>query len=610
MQVKDLVHIYELFLYTQSPLFHIVRLKCMGNVYRTIHDEDNSICCFVNALEMTNKKLNSVRVSLDEFHSMGLHLGLAVPIPTIVLDEMRTIGGAGHFQTMNKRCLCHVFTPEIEKRQVQLTASKLQKRLTRMHLTVIKLIRDRNRDTSESRTRTPVISSMLASLPLKFMTGGDEIESALMRSSFFMGRLKLEQAKYEEAAEYLEAALRSKWRLDPASSSDSDSDFSRKSKCRKQQGKFLDDDNLDEGQIYYALGICNAALEDHERSVRCFLTALRYLRRSLRNVDSLAVARVLFDCATSYYYAANFEQSVYYYGECLRTLNGYDNRANSTLNDVSNSNYSSKCIHRGIGLYCLAAAKSAIAIDSEVSKTLAEAQALLSECKDKELLAYTTFMLGQVKRHDASNIPVHLRSVTRIVATGLGSETTGLGSETTGLGSETSIGWMEMCNISLHLFDEAKNDCWFDPLNNSTELKEVKHLPLSGHICFEKGRVYELLGSVDQALKSFADAAHFYRIACGDENVYLGYTLHTMGLITSQWRELHALDYFNEALSIRKKLLGSDDTAVAETLYFSALVLAQLNRYEASLERFNEALRIQMKHNQDSHEVARTLAGK
>jgi tetratricopeptide (TPR) repeat protein len=138
----------------------------------------------------------------------------------------------------------------------------------------------------------------------------------------------------------------------------------------------------------------------------------------------------------------------------------------------------------------------------------------------------------------------------------------------------------------------------------------VKHLPLSGHICFEKGRVYELLGSADQALKAFADAAQLYRVACGDENMYLGYALHKMGIITSQWREHHALGYFNEALSLRKKLLGGDDVSVAETLYCSALVLARLNRYEASLERYKEALRIQMNYNQDSHEVASTLAGK
>ena len=73
---------------------------------------------------------------------------------------------------------------------------------------------------------------------------------------------------------------------------------------------------------------------------------------------------------------------------------------------------------------------------------------------------------------------------------------------------------------------------------------------------------------------------------------------------------ISAIGYFNEALSIRKNLLGSNDHLVAETLYSSAVVLARLSRYEASMERYHEALRIQMNDSQDSNEVARTLAGK
>jgi len=80
-------------------------------------------------------------------------------------------------------------------------------------------------------------------------------------------------------------------------------------------------------------------------------------------------------------------------------------------------------------------------------------------------------------------------------------------------------------------------------------------------------------------------------------------------MICSLRTEYHALGYFNEALSIRKNLLGGNDHLVAETLYSSAIVLARLNRYEASMERYHEALRIQMADSQDSNEVARTLAG-
>lgn len=54
----------------------------------------------------------------------------------------------------------------------------------------------------------------------------------------------------------------------------------------------MSEDEPEEGQLYYALGLANAMLDDHERAVRCFITSLRYLRRTLRMVDSLEVARV------------------------------------------------------------------------------------------------------------------------------------------------------------------------------------------------------------------------------------------------------------------------------------------------------------------------------
>ena len=125
----------------------------------------------------------------------------------------------------------------------------------------------------------------------------------------------------------------------------------------------------------------------------------------------------------------------------------------------------------------------------------------------------------------------------------------------------------------------------------------------------KKGQVYELMGSFDQALNSFHDAANYYRIACGDKNLFTASVLQHMGMLSSQRTEYNALGYFNEALSIRRNLLGGNDRLVSETLYSSAVLLARLYRYEASMERYHEALRIQMNDSQDSNEVARTLAG-
>jgi len=587
----------------------LLTLKCMGHVYKLTGDLDNAICCYVKALEMVNQKFSTLREHADEWSKMGLRLGLAVPVPTVIFADMKsstdTTSWKTHFQIMNKKELCHVFEPRLTKRRSRSTASKLKRELSKIHSIIIDLVQERkqkslNTESGSLRSnKLPGSSSMLlASLPSTFKAGGDAFEAALMRSSFSLGRMRLEQMRYEEAADYLETALRSKWVLDPGSSSDSDSDFSLKSlSTRKHQATRLEEDNPEEGQLYYSLGICNAAMDDHERAVRCFLTAMRYLRRSLRRVDSLEVARVLFDCATSHYYLCNFEQSVSLYEECLRILKTYDspNEGDEENTPSANNDSKSKTFRRGVTLYCLVMAKAAIDFDAEASNLLNEAQMLLSSSNDQIILAYMEFLTGLFLHHAASQVPVRLRAITRI--------------SSTGLSLNDGLSWNEMCQSALNLLDQVKNECWFDPMEGVEDSDEVRHLPLSGHICFIKGQVYELIDSVDQALNSYVDAANFYRIACGDENMYVASVLHRMGLICSLRTEFHALGYFNEALSIRKNLLGGNDHLVAETLYSSAIVLARLNRYEASMERYHEALRIQMAVSQDSNEVARTLAG-
>ena len=359
----------------------------MGRVYETMNDADNAICCYVKALEMVNAKFRRYRDPVDEFDTFGLRLGLAVPVPTIIFDDLRYNGDRkswiSNFQMMNRRELCHVFEPRLSKRRGRSSVSKLKKELTKLHSQVIYLVQKRkqhiwNSESGSNRSKSPGVSLLLASLSSTFSTGRDAFETALLRSSFSLGRMKLEETRFEEASNHLETALRSQWVLDPASSSDSDSDLSRKSLSRKQQGKSaLDEDDPEEGQLYYSLAICNAAVDDHERAVRCFLTALRYLRRNAQKVDSLEVARVLFDCATSYYFLCHFDQSITFYTECLRILTSVSGE---------------KCsFRRGIVLYCLVIAKVAVVVDSEASNLLNEAQNLMSGCHDKTILAYMEF---------------------------------------------------------------------------------------------------------------------------------------------------------------------------------------------------------------------------
>ena len=590
----------------------LLTLKCLGNVYKVVNDIDNAICCYVKALEMLNRKYARNRDHVDEWCIMGLRLDLAIPVPSIMFNEMKKrqrqsdMSWRSHFQAINKKALCHYFAEETEvSPRSASTISKIKKELVKMHNSVIVLVQQKKHADDEneqkaftnSRSKFGGSSMLFATIPSELQGGGDTFEVALMNSSFGLGKMRLGQTRYEEAADLFEVALRSKWVLDPASSSDSDSEFSFKSRSsrssrKKKQVKSVNEDVPEEGQLYYSLGMANAALDDHDRAVRCFLTALRYLRRSLKMVDSQEVARVLFDCATSYYYICDFDQALSLWGECLRIL-----KTHTRDEKVSISS------RQGICLYCIVLARCSLEKDdAETFNLLNEAQTLLSNCTDKSILAYMEFLTGHFLQRAAAQIPSRCRS----------SPPTNMRLVPEGSSLEDGMSWKQMCSTALSLFDQVKNECWFDMDDIDEGGDEVKNLPLSAHLCLKKGQVYEMLGSTDQALNFYMDAVNFYRIACGHENVYAASVLHCMGMLcaSSQKSDDHALTYFNEALTIRRNIVGANDCSVAESLYCSASVLARLNRYESSMERYHEALRIQMSaFGQGSNEVALTLAG-
>ena len=101
----------------------------MGHVYKIINDLDNAVCCNVKALQMVNSKFSNYQNEADDFSKMGLRLSLAVPVPTVMFDDMKASSGntswKATFQSMNKKELCHVFEPRPAKRRSH--ASKLKK---------------------------------------------------------------------------------------------------------------------------------------------------------------------------------------------------------------------------------------------------------------------------------------------------------------------------------------------------------------------------------------------------------------------------------------------------------------------------------------------------
>lgn len=92
--------------------------------------------------------------------------------------------------------------------------------------------------------------------------------------------------------------------------------------------------------------------------------------------------------------------------------------------------------------------------------------------------------------------------------------------------------------------------------------------------------------------------------------VYSASVMHRMGMLCTHSQENghKAMGFFNGAISTRKLILGGNDPRLAESLYASAMVLSQHCRYESAMERYHDALRIQISTlGQSSSEVAITL---
>jgi hypothetical protein len=124
----------------------------MGRVYETVRDIDNAICCYVKVTELLSTKLRSHQDQVDEFDTIGLRLGLAVPVPTIILDDLDSKIG---FQMMNRRELCHFFVPNLTKRRGRASVPKLMKELSKIHSNVIDLVHAKKQHTWNTNLGQP-----------------------------------------------------------------------------------------------------------------------------------------------------------------------------------------------------------------------------------------------------------------------------------------------------------------------------------------------------------------------------------------------------------------------------------------------------------------------
>ncbi len=89
------------------------------------------------------------------------------------------------------------------------------------------------------------------------------------------------------------------------------------------------------------------------------------------------------------------------------------------------------------------------------------------------------------------------------------------------------------------------------------------------------------------------EALRIRELHLGEEHESCADTMQWMGNCLRKFGDpSDALDYFKFALSIKRKILGSDDIDVANTLFNTAVLLDDIEKYELSLVAYTEALRI------------------
>ena len=113
----------------------------------------------------------------------------------------------------------------------------------------------------------------------------------------------------------------------------------------------------------------------------------------------------------------------------------------------------------------------------------------------------------------------------------------------------------------------------------------------------------------EKAMECLEEALRIREIHYGEEHESCADTMQWIGnLLRKYGNSSDALDYFKFALSIKQKRLSSNDIDVANTLFNTAVLLDDIEKYGLSLVAYKEALRIRkLVLGEINQEVADTL---
>lgn len=345
----------------------VLTLRCMGNVYRVLKDATNAIGCYIKAIDLLKEKLKrrATESSFGIYQESGSELGFGkgkgckpidLPVPGSNVDEIQqhddftpsipVLGLVGSDPVADPQ------SQEIENAALS-ENDKIRKDIANMYSMLLTLVNDRKQHddsttagsirkgylsagyssggygsaSSTGRSCPRSIKSNSSKAPReKQLSENDDDDVILLHSAFNLGRITMHFGEYQKAMCYFEEAFRTLWTsIATGNSEGSESDISSKDSSLvtpQSMGKvrktFIEGD-VEEGVVYHAMAVAHEALSEHERAVRCFLTALQYYRQRF-GMNSLKVAGALYDCGLSYWNLGDYSKAEDFWADCCRIV--------------------------------------------------------------------------------------------------------------------------------------------------------------------------------------------------------------------------------------------------------------------------------------------------
>jgi len=583
----------------KDELFHSIlgTLGSMGTAYRMLGDYDNAIGCYWKIATMSKVNWEKLRKSTEDTSFWGFdgHRRMAadlrpMPLPLIVLDEER------YSKPSSNSILDVTPQPWIRNNENFEEENAILSQAAQAYQIIISLFEDKTRDKNKKDTEES--GHQTTSVSLAHCIPPEDVP-LLLAASYSLGLVHVHFGDFRSAISSLEHSLNALWVLDPSSSEsgsssedssgEDESQGSRKTQRRKRvlNGVFGEEmESIQDEGVYHVLGICRAASGEHDQAIRFHLTALRCARR-MYGVDSVRACEILCDAATSYWYLKEYDKANEFWSECLRvpSLISEEGGTEEELTAGNIKTDDANDLNRATILYNNVACLCALDKYSEVNAmySLEEAKNIFEKnfepSQPRVEIANCLFYMAAIKFHTHAS-------------------------------PDTSL--LDEATDDLNLASSIYQSLGYLKAENGSkdDLNSIVNDELNAHIQLLKANTFESSGKVHFALDMYSTALRSYGALKGTTwDSYSAYVYNTIGKLHAKMHnEKAALRAFENAFSLRRERLGSDHSAVGETLYHLAGIHDRICHVDIAIDMYHEALRIQCStEGEDTATVATTL---